>query len=291
MKVYEFTRKDKTGKIKNVGKMQIKNQDTPNPELYFYGDIVGSSWDAWQSEDMCPQDVQDFLSQLEGTKNLDIYINSGGGDVFGGLAIYNMLKRNTANKTVHVDGLAASIASVIALAGDTIIIPSTAQFMVHNPWSICIGNANDMRKLADDLDTCNKSILAVYQENLKDGVNINTIQGLMDNETWMTGKEAAQYFNIQVEENANVAACTNSEFFSRYKNVPENLIKQEPKEPEPPKDIQNDDKNILKKLDDITSKLDEVENRLKDPPKEPEQPKNDKKIEQLKAKLALEIEI
>lgn len=224
-KILEFKSKDKTGREKVVGKLEIKNQSQDSAELYFYGDIIGSSWDRWQDEDKCPQDVADFLNGLEGVKNIDIYVNSGGGDVFGGLAIYNILKRNPANKTVHVDGLAASIASVIALAGDKVIIPSTAQFMIHQPWTIALGNANDFRKLADILDKCSQSILNVYKENLREGIDINTIKQMMDDETWMTGDEAAKYFNVEVDETADIAACADSQYYSKYKHLPKNLRK------------------------------------------------------------------
>ncbi|MBV4417199.1 Clp protease ClpP [Clostridium tyrobutyricum] len=224
-KILEFKSKDKSGKEKVNGKLEIKNQTGSSSELYFYGDICGSTWDKWQDEDKCPQDVSDFLNQLEGNENIDIYINSGGGDAFAGLAIYNTLKRNTANKTVHVDGLAASAASVIALAGDKLIIPSTAQMMIHKAWTVGVGNANDMRELADDLDKCDESILNVYAENLKDGVDINTVKELVAATTWMTGEDASQYFNVEVEENAPAVAYAESQFFDRYKNLPECLRK------------------------------------------------------------------
>ena len=126
-KILELKNKDlRTGKEKLVGKMEIKNQTNTSAELYFYGDIVSSTWSKWEKEDKCPQDVADFLNEIKNTNELSIYINSGGGSVFAGISIYNMLKRHSAYKTVYVDGLAASIASVIALAGDKVIIPATA---------------------------------------------------------------------------------------------------------------------------------------------------------------------
>lgn len=287
-KVYQFTKQDKTGNVKNVGKMEIKNKSTANAELYIYGDIVGSTWGKWQQEDTCPQDVQDFLNQLEDKQNIDIYVNSGGGDVYGGLAIYNMLKRNKASKTVHVDGLAASAASVIALAGDTVVIPNTAQFMIHNPWVFLFGgyNIDDCQKLVSDLQDCGKTILNVYKENLKDGVDINTIKQMMDDETWMTGEEAAQYFNIQVEETESMAACANSEFFSKYKHTPQNLTRPKPKEPENP---QNSNNEILTVLKSIENRLDKLENVNSDSPNNSKSNEEEKqKIANLKAKLALE---
>lgn len=208
--------------------LQVKNETDTNAELYFYGDIVADSWSAWQDEDQYPEAIRDFLKGVEG-KDLDIFINSGGGSVFAGIAIYNMLKRHNGFKTVHVDGLAASIASVIALAGDRIIVPKTSMIMVHKPWQFTFGgyNAPELRKMADDLDNVEKVIMNVYAENLKEGVDIETIQELVDNETWLTGEEAAEYFNIEViEEESKIAACA-SEYFKNYKNVPKNLLRRE----------------------------------------------------------------
>ena len=136
-KVYEFTHKDRaTQKLNQVGTMQLASVSTDRAELFFYGDIVSNTWQSyWYEEDKSPQDVVDFLADLDDYRSVDIYINSGGGSVHGGLAIYNILKRYSGEKIVRVDGIAASIASVIALAGDRVIIPKSAQFMIHKPWS------------------------------------------------------------------------------------------------------------------------------------------------------------
>lgn len=228
-KILELKNKDrKTGQEKVVGKMEIKNKLEDRADLFFYGDICSSTWGCWEDEDKCPQDVADFLKDLDNNKEINIYINSGGGSVFAGLAIYNQLKRHPANKTVYVDGLAASISSVIALAGDKVIIPKNAQFMIHKPWSWAIGNANDLRKTADSLDSCEQSILNVYEENLKGGVDIETIKQFVNDETWFTGEEAAKYFNIDVEEESELVACA-SEYFEKYKNIPRNLFENDNK--------------------------------------------------------------
>jgi ATP-dependent protease ClpP protease subunit len=229
-KVYQFTKKDKAGNIKNVGKMEIKNKTNNSADLYFYGDIVSiaynpDDWWSWGNpEDKAPQDVADFLNELDGMTDVNIHINSGGGDVFAGIAIYNILKNNSANKTTYVEGLAASAASIIALAGDTVIIPSSAQFMIHNPWTNASGNANDFRRVADLLDQIAQSLINVYMDNAKEGVTEEQIKQMLDDETWMTGEQAAEHFNIQVEKTSTVAACANSEYFNSYKHVPRGLI-------------------------------------------------------------------
>ena len=226
-KILKFNSKDaKTGKVKSVGQMEVKNKTDDFAELYFYGDIVSSSWGVWEKEDKCPQDVADFLNEVKNVKNLNMYINSGGGSVFAGLAIYNQIKRFSAYKTVHVDGLAASISSVIALSGDKIIIPSTAQFMIHEPWTWAMGSARQLRDAADSMDKIEISIINVYKENLKDGVDIETIINMIHTEpyeAWMTGEEASQYFNIEVSDEAKVVACA-SQYFSQYHSTPESLL-------------------------------------------------------------------
>ncbi|CEN31028.1 putative Clp protease [[Clostridium] sordellii] len=234
-KILNLQNKDtKTGELKNVGKIEIKNQTEEKAELYFYGDIVSDSWSSWWAdEDKCPQDVSDFLKELENSQNVDIYINSGGGSVFGGIAIYSMLKRHKGKKTVHVDGLAASIASVIALAGDEVIVPKYASFMIHNPLCMLWNsyNASDLRKIASTLDSCKESILNIYMENAKEGVTKEELSALMDEEKWFTGESAAELFNIKVEDEFELVACS-SEFLDKYKNTPKNLFKENKKSDE-----------------------------------------------------------
>lgn len=211
-------------KNKKAGSLEIKNQTDSSADLYFYGDIVSSTWDScWEDEAICPQDVTDFLKEVENTNELNIYINSGGGSVFAGIAIYNLLKRYPGNKTVHIDGLAASIASVIAMAGDKIIIPSNAQLMIHKPLCGCCGNADDFLKTIDMLNNAQKSITAIYMENVKEGITEDEITELINNETWLVGDEVSKFFNVEVEKQAELVACS-SDFFNSYKNTPDKLL-------------------------------------------------------------------
>ena len=118
---FDFTKKNKrSGKVENVGYLDLEqDEEQSRCSLYFYGDIVSATWESmWYEEDRCPQDIADFLNQLDGYEDIDIYFNSGGGDVFAGLAIYNQLKRYDGHKVGYVDGMAASIASVIMFACD-----------------------------------------------------------------------------------------------------------------------------------------------------------------------------
>ena len=109
-------------------------------------------------------------------------------------------------------------------ACDELHFASGAQCMVHKPLCIAWGNANDFKDVIAQLDKCEESILDIYMEHAKDGVSRETIQSLVENETWMNGNEVAQYFDVEIEEQAAVAACA-SDFFEKYNNIPENLKK------------------------------------------------------------------
>ena len=201
--------------------MTIKNQTDSSADLFFYGDIVSETWQSeCYEEDMAPGDVKEFLDQLDGTENINIHINSGGGSVFGGIAIYNMLRHNNAHKTVYVDGLAASIASVIMMAGDEIVMPKNATVMIHKPsasYFFTTKNADDLRKDADSLDTCQEAIMQTYMTKAK--VDKEEIEQKVNNETWLTGEEVA--------EANDAVACAGSSMFFCYKNVPTSLTEQE----------------------------------------------------------------
>ncbi|MCI8483496.1 MAG: Clp protease ClpP [Lachnospiraceae bacterium] len=179
-------------------------------------------WQKYFPEDKAPSDVQDFLDQLENVSSINVHINSGGGSVFGGIAIYNILSRYQAEITVYVEGLAASIASVIAMAGDRIIIPENAQMMIHKPSSMAWGNADDMRKEADILDGCQKVILNTYMRHVKEGVTEEDINDFINAETWKNGKEWQEYFDIEVSEKSAATAAI-SEYYEKYFHLPENL--------------------------------------------------------------------
>ena len=181
---------------------EIKNLTDNSADLYFYGDIVGDYWEAWQDEDQYPEKIKNLLKAAEG-KDLNIYINSGGGSVFAGIAIYNMIRRHAEKNRVkvYVDGLAGSIASILIFAGtEPPNIPSNAFIMIHNPWAAVAGNAAQLRKIADDLDTVRSGILNIYADNLAEGATIEQVEEMMDAETWLNGEQAAAYFSVSETE-------------------------------------------------------------------------------------------
>lgn len=227
--------------------LKLKNSTETSADLYFYGDIVCDYWGAWTEEDQYPQQIKEFLDDAKG-KDLNIYINSGGGSVFAGLAIYHMLKRHQGYKTVRVDGLAGSIASVIALAGDKVVIPPSASLMIHKPWTFAVGNSADIRKIAKDLDDIEECILAVYEENLRNGVDMSTVKEMVDAETWLDGNKASQYFNIEVGEDRQILNCK-SDYFDSYRNVPDKFKNQ--KAHKAKDDLENEKTKLLLELEMI----------------------------------------
>lgn len=206
--------------------MTVKNLTDQSADLYIYGEIVDNTDWKWDESEVMPDDVLEALQKVDGLGSLNIYINSPGGSVFAGLAIYNMLKRNKAYKKAYIDGVGASMASVIPFAADEVFIPSNAFLMIHNPWTWAVGNAQDFRKIAEDLDVIATGALSIYMENVKEGVTQETIQKMLDEEKWLNGTEAAKYFNVTVIEEKKYAACA-SEYLKKYEKTPNALFQVE----------------------------------------------------------------
>jgi len=197
----------------------IRNQaDEETAEIFIYGDVGESLW----SEGTGAKQFAEDLKKCGKVGNLSIRINSPGGSVFEGLAIYNTLERHSAKKTVTIDGLAASIASVIAMAGDTVIMPKNAILMIHNPFAMVLGNADDMRKMAEGLDKIKEGLISAYQRKTK--MSSQDISDLMSDETWMTADEALKFgFADIVDEPMHMAASMTFDL-TKFKNVPKNIF-------------------------------------------------------------------
>lgn len=177
---------------------EIKQQTTAGVlDLYIYGDVEGDGYDWWTEEVIRSEtSANTFREELAAHPDVDqinIYINSYGGSVFEGTAIYNQLRRHPAHKTVYVDGFACSIASVIAMAGDEIVMPRNALMMVHNMWMGVCGNAAELRKAADDLDKINEAGREAYLQKAGDKLTPEVIAQLEDDETWLTAEECIEY--------------------------------------------------------------------------------------------------
>ncbi|QJD60763.1 Clp protease ClpP [Pseudomonas sp. gcc21] len=169
--------------------------------------------------------AQQFARDLKALGDLSLIslrIHSPGGDVFEGTAIYNLLKNHPAKVEAHIDGLAASMASVIAMAADTIYMPENAMMMVHKPWGIQGGDADDMRRYAELLDKVESTLISAYVT--KTGKPEEDIKALLKSETWMTGREAVEAgFADQITEPLQAAAQLSSKRMQEFDHMPEAL--------------------------------------------------------------------
>lgn len=176
-------------------KNYLNKDNKKEAELLLYG-VVGE--DGYWGE-VTAKDFAKDLKEVEDAEIINVRINSPGGDVFAGQAIYSMLKRCKSKIVVYIDGLAASIASLVAMAGDTVIMPKNSMMMIHKPWTFTAGNANDMRETAETLDKVEKSILVAYTD--KTGLSEDEITALLEAETWLTATEAKEKgFCDEIEE-------------------------------------------------------------------------------------------
>lgn len=169
----------------NCFEVKNKSNESEKGEIYIYGDITNEKL---TEDDVTPLWFKAEIDKLKNYKYINMYINSGGGGVFAGLAIYNILERHAARKTAYIDGIAASISSVIAMAADEIIVIENSMMMIHLPISIAVGNAEDMRKEANVLDKITETIVSAYVKKTK--LDEKIIKKMMAEETWMTGREA-----------------------------------------------------------------------------------------------------
>jgi len=174
------------------------NKDEPNEAvLYLNGTIAEESW---FDDDVTPKIFKEELENHQG--DISVWINSPGGDCIAAAQIYNLLIEHKGNVTVKIDGIAASAASVIAMAGTTVKMSPVAMLMIHNPMTIAYGNTSEMEKAIEMLQEVKESIINAYE--LKTGLSRNKLSKLMDNETWMDARKAVElgFADEMMERNA-----------------------------------------------------------------------------------------
>ena len=201
-----------------MNKMFFAKKTGKRGEIYIYEDI-GEGWYGG----LTAKAFSDTMRELGDVSALDIYINSPGGSVFDGVAIYNQIKRFSGEKIVHIDGIAASIASVIAMAGDEVRIAANGMMMIHDPWGMSIGTADEMRKTAESLDKIRDTITGTYVS--KTGQDTQKVLNWMADETWLNADEAVElgFADKITEEKAVKAEFT---LLSKFNKVPDQLKKQ-----------------------------------------------------------------
>lgn len=194
------------------------NAKAATADLYIY-DVIGDYWGG-----VTAKAVADCLDKAKGAKTLNVFINSPGGDVFESMAIYNLIKRFDGQKNVHIDGLAASGGSVVAMAGDKIITAHNAMWMIHNAWGVAIGEKKDMLKAAEKLEQIGVIMYETYAK--RTGQKVADIQGWCDAETWMdakTAKERGFSDETSEDEGATESAMASFSILDSYKNTPDAL--------------------------------------------------------------------
>lgn len=198
------------------GWLKVKALDDGVVEILIY-DEIGKDW--WTGEGLEAKAFADELKKIPKDKEIKVRINSGGGNVHDGMAIYNLLAERRDRVSVIVDGVAASIASVIALSGRDLIMPKNTLLMIHDPWGFAQGSADDMRQAATMLDAHRDAIVAVYER--KTGSSQDEIKKLMKAETWFTGEQAkeAKFADSVTNEIALMASAS----LLRYHKVPQDL--------------------------------------------------------------------
>jgi ATP-dependent Clp protease protease subunit len=194
--------------------VRFVNRGNRSGEIWLYDQVGADPWFGGISA----KSFADELNKLGKVDVVNLRINSPGGSVFDGLAIYNTLARHPARIEVDVDGVAASIASVIAMAGDEIRMASNATMMIHDPYGMSAGSAQDMRKTADLLDQIKGQIVDTYAN--RTGKDATALADMMANETWMTAQEARQHgFSDATTEEQRIAAYVDLTVFN-FKHPP-----------------------------------------------------------------------
>jgi len=206
------------------------------------GEIASESW--WGDE-VTPKMFMNELAEFSG-KDITVWINSPGGDVVAGSQIYTALKEHKGQVTVKIDGLAASAASVIAMAGDFVYMSPTSLLMIHDPMTIAIGNENDMEQAIAVLRECKESIINAYA--LKTGISRAKISRLMSDETWMNARKAVELGFadkiLYTDKESEKDDVLDSYIFGRrvvFNSLISKLSKAKPPQPDPkPKAVPED---------------------------------------------------
>lgn len=182
---------------------RIVNKSATKAEIIIYSPIGDSFWE----ESLSAKQFDAELKKLDSTVNeITVRVNSPGGDVFQGVTIYNRLKQHKAKIIVHIDGLAASIASIIALAGDEIIMGEGALFMVHLPWTFAAGNRMELDNTVNRLMDVEEQLISIYAK--KTGMGRSEIKAMLEAETWLDADQAIEkgFVDRKSEDSMPIAA-------------------------------------------------------------------------------------
>lgn len=217
----------------------VKNKSKQEANLTIFGDIT--------SFPFCENDVSSYnlskqLQQLTDVKTINVHINSYGGEVAEGLAIYNSLKNHKAKVKTYCDGFACSIASVIFMAGDERVMSNASLLMIHNAWTLAQGNANELRKQADDLDKITQASVNAYMNHVS--ISESELKDLLNNESWLDCNEAlTKGFATKITESKDSDKASQSVKQSLIKMILANQEETEDEEEEV--EITEDDEEVV----------------------------------------------
>ncbi|PHB31794.1 Clp protease [Bacillus pseudomycoides] len=216
-------------KIKNRFEV-LNSANTEEADLYMYGTISAYSW----YEGISSSKVREQLKNIT-AKTINVHVNSGGGDVFESIAISNLLKNHSAQIVIHIDGLAASGASVIAMAADKIIMPKNTMMMIHRAWTYAASNAEGLRKVADRLDKIDTAVTESYTSRFVG--ERNELEELLAEETWLTAEECKTFGfcdeivdEIEIPEEDEDDETTKEKILNKYKSSLSASTKEENQE-------------------------------------------------------------
>lgn len=197
--------------------------DGKSADVFILGEITPWAWEEYG--EMSSVVFKEKLDAIGDVSTINLYVNSGGGSVFEGIAIANMLKRHKARVIGYVEALAASIASNIIASCDEVRMPSNAMLMIHNAMNGAFGNATELRKVADDLDRINEVQIETYMAKIGNKTSEEVLRHMMNEETWLSAQQAYDIGLCDVVEGSNKAvACISIEHTKQFKNLPEALI-------------------------------------------------------------------
>ncbi len=282
---------------------EFKNIAEEEASLYIYGALTDDKDNDWFPSEQ-DVDLKDFKSAIDNLKNgskLNIFVNSPGGSVFASSTMASMLQRVQETKNIkivsYIDGLCASATSFLIMVSDEIKLYDNSMLMVHKPMSIAFGNADDMQKEIDTLNSIEENVMMpLYMKKAK--VDEATIKNLIDAESWLSAKEVDKYFKVDLlGTNKECTACVDLDLFKKYKNVPEELKEEaeaeeeelekivpesddpnqeetlviEPSESEPTKEEENEESSEDKPLEEQKESEEDGESEEEEVKEEPKQ--------------------
>lgn len=245
--------------------LKIKNKADNTAEIIISGDIIddadgdflSSVWGVEHGYEW-PAKIKQQLDELKG-KDLTIYINSDGGMINAGVAMANMIARHDGHTTAIVDGWCCSIATQIFFAADERKMPENAYLMIHKPTvALANGNSYDLRKMAETLDTLQEGLETTYRRAAREGIADDYIHDMVNDETWLTGKDASEIFNIELMEPAKAVACAGKRFVNSGK-TPKGLRFSARDKPKTEKEPTKTETSIEKPVDVVDNIVDKCQ--------------------------------